>query len=158
MRVETASLAYSWAGGCGSAGPVRVGSVPHGARRPTKGTSGHDEDEQGQVTAPSWSVPRPPASSRGRFESYLLRREDPCSLPCRRPRPRCVRLGLELAVDPEVGPLVVEADQVLNLGTLGDRERITPGNVLLECVADPGRPVAGPALVGALSLAVGRRQ
>jgi hypothetical protein len=96
--------------GWSASGPYRTGHVGT-----PMGTSGHDEDQEGQITAPSCSVPLPPASSRGRFESHLLRREDPCRLPCRRPRPGCVRLGLELAVDPDVGPLVVEADQVLDL-------------------------------------------
>src|SRR4029453_9291939 len=79
-------------------------------------------------------------------------------LPCPRLGPGCVWLRPELAVDPDVGPLVVEGDQVGDLGALRDRERVAPGDVLLDRGADPGRPVAGRALVGALGLAVGRRQ
>src|SRR4029453_5176051 len=90
-------------------------------------------------------------------QALRLPRGDASRLSGPGPRPGCVRLGLELAVDPDVGPLVVEGDQVGGLGALRDRERVAPGDVLLDRVADRGRPVAGRPLVGALGLA-GRRQ
>ena len=58
--------------------------------------------------------------------------------------------GDEDAVEVGVDVLVVEGDEALDLGALGDREPVGPGDVGDQAIADVGRPVRGDALVRAL--------
>src|SRR5271165_3690433 len=55
----------------------------------------------------------------------------------------------ELAVDGEVGPLVVEADQPRDLLALGQRGPVRPGDVVDDPVRGHRRPVLREALVRA---------
>src|SRR5215211_2727002 len=90
------------------------------------------------------------ARSRSIFPRDLAGLAREAVLPARRPLGQ--RPLLELAVDLEVGALVEEREVVLDPHGVVARLAVRPYEVLLQPVADPHRPVAGEALVGAAGL------
>src|SRR5205807_3451039 len=67
----------------------------------------------------------------------------------------CLRGRLALAVDREVDPLVVEAQEPGDPLSVGDRGLVGPHEVVVNLAGDLDRPVRGLALEGTCRLAAG---
>src|SRR5437879_5041153 len=98
--------------------------------------------------------PRPPSLTRSPISRRGGSERRPDAIRLRRPgRPR---LRLDLAVDLDrVDPLVVEADEVLDLRAFRNWVRVAPGDIAPHAVPELQIEMHGPALVRALGDGLG---